>query len=108
MSLIDLFLRVTQMQYSLLDLIKEIKLQLDQQEVIRILSYIGYEFNRTGKFRLRQDENTASASVGKDGNIKDFGSGWYGDVIAVLKEFHGLSTVDSTAYVADCLGVDYD
>ena len=96
------------MQTNLLVLIKEIKTQLNQQEVIRILSYIGYEFNRTGKFKLRPDESTASASVDKDGNIKDFGSGWYGDVISVLKEFHGLSIIDATTYVADCIGLDYD
>ncbi len=92
----------------IIPLIKEVKLQLNQEEVIRILSYIGYEFNRTGKFRLRFTENTASASVDRNGNIKDFGSGWYGDVISVLKEFHGLSTVDATVYVADCLGVNYE
>ena len=92
----------------IMQLIKEVKLLLNQEEVIRILSYIGYEFNRTGKFKLRATENTASASVDRNGNIKDFGSGWYGDVISVLKEFHGLSTVNATVYVADCLGVDYE
>ena len=92
----------------IIQLIKEVKFLLNQEEVIRILSYIGYEFNRSGKFKLRSAENTASASVDRKGNIKDFGSGWYGDVISVLKEFHGLSTVDATVYVADCLGVDYE
>ncbi len=92
----------------IIQLIKEVKLLLNQEEVIRILSYIGYEFNRSGKFKLRSAECTASASVDRKGNIKDFGSGWYGDVISVLKEFHGLSTVDATVYVADCLGVNYE
>lgn len=92
----------------IIPLIKEVKLRLNQEEVIRILSYIGYEFNRNGKFKLRSEENTASAGVDRNGNIKDFGSGWYGDVISVLKEFHGLSTVDATRYIADCLGVNYE
>ena len=92
----------------IIPLIKEVKLQLNQEEVIRILSYIGYEFNRSGKFKLRTSESTASASVDRKGNIKDFGSGWYGDVISVLKEFHNLSTVNATKYVADCLGVNYE
>jgi DNA primase len=93
---------------NVLTLIKEVKLHLTQQEVIRILSYIGYEFNRYGKFKLRKDENTASAIVNTSGHIKDYGSGWYGDIIDVLKEFHGLSTLDATIYVADCIGVDYE
>ncbi len=96
------------MKTNLLTLIKEIKLQSNKEEVIRILSYIGYEFNRSGKFKLRTQENTASAIVNRDGNIKDFGSGWFGDVISVLKEFHGMSTVNATVYVADCLGLDYE
>ncbi|MEA3521357.1 MAG: hypothetical protein U9R50_00115 [Campylobacterota bacterium] len=89
-------------------LIKTVKSQLNQEEVIRILSYIGYEFNRSGKFKLRLAENTASAAVGRNGNIKDFGSGWYGDIISVLKEFHNLTTLEATKYVADCIGVHYE
>jgi len=96
------------MQSNLLALIKEVKQRLDQQVVIQILSYIGYEFDRTGKFKLRPDENTASAAVSKDGNIKDFGTGWYGDIISVLKEYHGLSTIDAVKYVSDCVGVKYE
>lgn len=96
------------MKIDLITLIRSIKLQLDKEKVIHILSYLGYEFNRNGKFKLRTDENTASASVNKDGNIKDFGSGWYGDIIALLKEYKNLSTVEATKYVADCLGISYE
>lgn len=92
----------------LIKLINEVKNNLTREEVIRILSYLGYSFNRSGKFRLRPDENTASASVDKNGNIKDFGSGLYCDLISVLKDFHGLSTLEATTYVADCLGVSYE
>ncbi|MBT5934544.1 hypothetical protein [Sulfurimonas sp.] len=96
------------MQSNLLTLIKEIKCQLTKEDVIRILSYIGYEFNRSGKFRLRAEESTPSASVTRDGNIKDFGSGWYGDIFALLHDYYDYSIVDAAKYVADCVGVDYE
>lgn len=96
------------MQSDLLDLIRDVKLQLNKQIVIHILLYTGYEFNRNGKFKLRPNENTPSASVDANGNIKDFGSGWYGDIISVLKDYHGLSTLEATQYIADSVGVPYE
>jgi len=89
-------------------LINEVKRNLPPEEVIRILSYIGYSFNKNGKFKLRPEERTASACVDKQSNIHDYGSGWHGDIISVLKEYHNLSTVDATKYVSDCIGVSYE
>jgi len=95
-------------QLDLIALINEVKINLNREEVIRILSYIGYSFNRNGKFKLRPEERTASACVDKQNNIHDFGSGWHGDIISVLKEYHSLSTLQATLYVADCIGVSYE
>ncbi len=92
----------------LIALINEVKRNLTREEVIRILSYIGYSFNSSGKFKLRAEEKTASAIVDKKSNIHDYGSGWHGDIISVLKEYHGLSTVDATKYVSDYIGVSYE
>lgn len=92
--------------FNLLCLIEEVKLHLDQEKTIQILSFIGYEVSRHGKFKLIVDERTASASVDKKGNIKDFGSGCYGD--SVLTAYHGLSTMEATKYIAECIGMHYE
>ncbi len=86
----------------------QIKEALDSREkAAEILSFIGYSVDRNFKFKLR-DESTPSASINRDGNIKDFGDGWYGDVVAVLHEHHGKTLKDATLYIADCLGVRYE
>jgi hypothetical protein len=86
----------------------EIKSALDRDKTSMFLSYLGYEVRRDYKFKLREEERTPSASIDRNGNIKDFGSGWYGDVIALLHEHHGQTLKDATLYVADCLGVRYE
>ena len=91
----------------LIALINEVKRNLTREEVIRILSYIGYSFNSSGKFKLRPEEATASACVDKNNNIHDFGSGAHLDLISVLKKYHSLSTIEATRYIADCIGVSY-
>jgi len=70
--------------------LKELKALLNKQVVQFILISLGYEFNRAGQFRLR-DERTPSASIRRDGFIKDFGSGWSGDIFALLQEYHGMT-----------------
>ena len=86
----------------------EIKSATDRDKTVQLLSFIGYEIRRDFKFKIREDEKTPSASIDRDGNIKDFGSGWYGDVVALLHEHHGQSLKDATIYVASCLGVRHE
>ena len=85
----------------------ELKQSLDREKVTDILSFIGYEVRRDFKFAIR-DEKTPSASINNDGYIKDFGSGWGGDIIALLHEHHGQTLKDATLYIASCLGVRYE
>jgi len=84
--------------------LKELKALLNKQVVQSILESLGYEFNRTGLFRLR-DERTPSASIRRDGYIKDFGSDWSGDIFALLQEYHGMTFKESVDYVANFLGI---
>ena len=86
----------------------QLKDSLNRETTAHILSFIGYRVNRDYKFKLREDENTASASIRNDGYIRDFGSDWGGDIVALLHEHRGLSLVEATHYVADCLGVSYE
>ncbi len=87
---------------------QQIKQSLDRETTESLLSFIGYEVQKDHKFKLREEENTASASVNRDGNITDFGDGWFGDPVALLHEHHGQTLPDATRYIADCLGVSYE
>ena len=84
--------------------LKELKAYLTKQVVREILESLGYQFNRAGQFRLR-DERTPSASIRRDGFIKDFGSGWSGDIFALLQEYHGMTLKEAIDYVANFLGI---
>lgn len=76
-----------------------------KEETALVLEYLGYEVDRAFKFRLRADEKTASASINpKNGKIKDFGSGWSGSVIDLMKEFHGYGTKEAFDKVSTILG----
>lgn len=70
-------------------------MQADRENVAQALSSMGYHIERTYKFKLREDERTSSAFINKDGYIYDFGSGFHGDLISILKDYHGLSTKES-------------
>jgi len=74
------------------------ELYLNGDEVIKLMQFIGYEFNRGG-FTTIRGERTPSVKIRKDGLIKDFGSGWSGDIFDLLKEYHGLSFKDAVEYV---------
>ena len=87
------------------DKLNEIRDRLDQQFVAAVLEHAGYEISRSYKFRLRGDESTPSASIRKDGYIKDFGGDYGGDIIGLLQQYHGLSFKESILYVATCMGV---
>ena len=82
----------------------QIKTQIDREKVKAILEHLGYEVDRNYKFRLRE-ERTPSASIRRDGYIKDFGTGWGGDIVALLHEHHGIDLKEATEWVATCLGI---
>ena len=86
--------------------LKEVKLYLNQHSVAMILIHIGYEVNRNYKFKLREDEITASASIRNDGYIFDFGGDFSGDIISLLQIYHGMNFVSAVKYVATCTGVE--
>ncbi len=84
---------------------QQIKDASDRETVTDLLTFIGYEVTRDFKFKLRPDEKTASGAIRADGYLKDFGSGWGGDVVSLLHEHHGQSLKGATEYVASCLGI---
>jgi len=85
----------------------QIKASMDRERAKAILEHLGYEVDRDYKFRLR-DERTPSASIRRDGYIKDFGSGWGGDLVALVHEHHGVSLPEATRWVGRCLGLEVD
>lgn len=79
-------------------------MQLTKEQTAEILNALGYQIDRSYKFKIR-DEHTPSASINpKDGKIKDFGSGWYGDIVDFLVEFHNFNKRDAFIKVDDLLG----
>ena len=75
---------------TLKELRKQIKQSMDRDKVKAILEYLGYEVDRNYTFKLRE-ERTPSASIRRDGYIKDFGSGWGGDIVALIHEYHAIA-----------------
>jgi DNA primase len=62
-----------------------------QEQIASILNSQGFKVYRGFRFSLRLDDNTPSAIINKNGSIHDFGTGWHGDVISVLREFRNMS-----------------
>lgn len=90
---------------SLLEKAKRLKeLYLNGDEVVRLMQFLGYEFDKRGFTSIRA-ERTPSVRVRKDGLIKDFGSGWSGDIFDLLQEYHGLSFKDAVDYIQKALNV---
>lgn len=87
---------------------KQLRSHLNQQTTAYLLGYLGYKITSMYKFSIR-DERTPSASIAKNGSIKDFGSGeHYSDIIALLHSQHGLTLPEATKWAAECLGVYND
>jgi len=80
------------------------ELYLNGDEVIKLMQFLGYEFNREGFTSIRA-ERTPSVRVRKDGLIKDFGSGWNGDIFDLLQQYHGLSFKDAVEYIEKAYNV---
>ena len=78
-------------------------MQLTKEQTAEILNALGYQIDRSYKFKIR-DEHTSSASINpKDGKIKDFGSGWYGDIVDFLVEFHNYQQKDAFRKISSML-----
>ncbi|BAF70432.1 Nif11-like leader peptide family natural product precursor [Nitratiruptor sp. SB155-2] len=92
---------------NLKELRDQIKQSLDREKVAAMLEALGYEVDRNYKFKIR-DERTPSASIARDGYIKDFGSGWGGDIVALIHEHRGEPLPEATKWVASCLGIRID
>ena len=88
--------------------VQVIKNQCNPQTGAQLLLFIGYVVNRNFQFKLREDESTPSASIRRDGYIKDFGSGWGGDVISLLQEYKNMSFIEALEWLEKCLGVKYE
>jgi len=84
----------------------EIKASLTGSSVASILQYMGYDIYRGNKFKLREGEDTPSASIRSDGYIKDFGGDFGGDLIELLKQYHDMNFEEAVHYIATCLGVE--
>jgi len=88
-------------------------MEANREQIASALISLGYEINRQWQFKLR-DEKTPSAIITgpsskyKEGMIHDFGSGWHGDLIEVLKEFHNMSFKDAKVKSEELLGIKVD
>jgi len=83
----------------------ELKQNYTQEGVASALMFLGCEINRNYKFKLR-DENTPSASISKSGLITDFGTGWSGDIVAVLFEYKNIPLSEASIYIANLMNID--
>lgn len=82
---------------------QDIKQHLTKEGLISLLEALGYSMNRQSQFSLR-DENTPSTSINpKNLQIKDFGSGWSGDIFDLLKEYHAMNDREAKTYVMESL-----
>lgn len=87
-------------------------MNLHKDDTRAFLEYLGFDVDSHYKFRMREDEHTASASIDpKNGYIKDFGSGFRGDIIAFYKEIKNCderSAFLEVAGILDNLKIDHD
>lgn len=75
----------------------------DRESVAQALDQLGYQIDRTWKFKLRKDERTNSAFINNDGCVYDFGSGFHGDLVKILQEYHGLCLRESVIKAKELL-----
>ena len=81
------------------------ELYLNGVEVANLMQYLGYEFDRRGFTSIRA-ERTPSVRVRKDGLIKDFGSGWSGDIFDLLTQYHQMSFKEAVEYIEKAFNVE--
>ena len=78
--------------------LKSVKEKLTNDIIRDILNANGFEVDRNFKLKLRQ-ERTPSSSISMNGLIKDFGSGFSGDVFQVLMEYRSKSFIEAVNIV---------
>lgn len=85
---------------------KEVTAQLTKDDVLNILSSMGYKVNtKTYMFKLR-DEKTGSAKINDDCSIHDFGSAFHDDVIKLLETYNSMGFIEAFKTVKNYLGID--
>jgi len=85
-----------------------IKQHLDPATVRQLLEELGYSFDRSGRFAIRE-ERTPSASVDpRTGRITDFGGDFGGDIFDLLHAFHEMDKRQARQWVAERLGITAD
>ena len=87
-------------------LLEQVRAMYSKESITDILINLGYEFNKTKKFKIRDSEKTASASVGKNGLIHDFGGRGY-DIIKLLTEEKAMIFIEALKLVADNFRITY-
>jgi len=88
------------------DVLAKLRERFDRDFVCEYLSHIGFEVNRSYKFRLREDERTPSASISPKGYIKDFGSEWGGDLIQLLIDYRSMSFKNAVEILSNYIGIE--
>ena len=83
--------------------IKEIKNNLNIDNMRLIVDSLGYEVRGNNSFKIR-DENTPSAMIYADGGISDFGTNEHMDIFDLVSRKTGLGFVDSVKYVNSFIG----
>jgi len=83
---------------------------LDKEAVKDILSSLGIKIPKSGNFALRAEKTPSSSIYISRGKvkIKDFGSGFNGDIFDCLKEYFNMDNTSAKKYVMNYLGLSDD
>jgi len=83
---------------------------LDKEAVKDILSNLGIKIPKSGNFSLRAEKTPSSSIYISRGKvkIKDFGSGFNGDIFDCLKEYFNMDNTSAKQYVMNYLGLSDD
>lgn len=84
---------------------EKLKAYLNRDAVACLIISCGYAVDRAYKFKIR-DERTPSASIDKNGYIKDFGGDFSGDIFDFLERIKGYSKDEALRIVKYALNLD--
>ncbi|QCD53467.1 hypothetical protein [Campylobacter sp. RM16192] len=84
---------------------ERLKPLINRDVVASIIISCGYCVDRSYKFKIR-DERTPSASIDRNGYVKDFGGSFGGDIFAFLNEVAGYTKQEALQIVKYSLGVE--
>lgn len=82
---------------------KELKGHIDRDVVKGTLESLNHKF-KGYQFSLRE-ESIPSASIRRDGLIKDFGGDFTGDIFDLLQTYHDMDFKESKSYVLNYMGL---